>query len=198
MTPRAGAIRGWPGPVLRLTETDSTQDLGKHMARDGSPEWTLILAERQTRGRGRMGRRWTSSKGGLYFSVIFRPQVSPKRLGDISLVAARAAARAVVAVSGLETAVKPPNDVLARPGSGLHPWKKVCGILIEASGGSSRTEWMVIGLGLNVNNHVPANLPHAISLRDLCGRKFELSAVLTEILTELKSAYLSFHNGENP
>jgi BirA family biotin operon repressor/biotin-[acetyl-CoA-carboxylase] ligase len=167
------------------------------MAQDGSPEWTLILAERQTRGRGRMGRRWTSSKGGLYFSVIFRPQVSPKRLGDISLVAAKAAAKAVVAVSGLETAVKPPNDVLARPTSGTRSWKKVCGILIEASGGSSRTEWMVIGLGLNVNNHVPAKLSHAVSLRDLCGREFDLNAVLAQTLTELKSAYLSFSNGKN-
>src|SRR5258708_5801524 len=80
--------RGWPGPVLRLTQAESTQDIGKNMAQEGSPEWTLILAERQTRGRGRMERQWTSPKGGLYFSVIMRPRVSPKQLGELSLLAA--------------------------------------------------------------------------------------------------------------
>src|SRR5208282_2185345 len=127
-------IPDWSGPILHLTETESTQDLGKGMAQDGSPEWTLILAERQTQGRGRIGRRWTSPKGGLYFSLILRPHVSPKRLGELSLGAAEAAARAVISVSGLETAIKPPNDVLARPRSTPQPWKKVCGILVEASG----------------------------------------------------------------
>ena len=187
-------VTAWPGSILHLTTTESTQDLAKEMAQQGSPEWTLVLTESQTQGRGRMGRRWASPKGGLYFSLILRPQISPRRLGDLSLSAAQAAARAVVLVTGLETAVKPPNDVLARPRSTSQSWKKVCGILIEASGGFDRTEWVVLGLGMNVNNPTPVGLPNAGSLKELCRRPLNVELVRTQVLMELRSAYQLFIN----
>jgi BirA family biotin operon repressor/biotin-[acetyl-CoA-carboxylase] ligase len=186
-------IPGWPGPVLRLTETESTQDLAKAMAQAGSPEWTLILAECQTKGRGRMARRWASPKGGLYFSLILRPQLSPRRLGELSLLTAKAVARALVSIPGLEAAVKPPNDVLVRRSQEpTLPFKKVCGILIEAASGSSVTEWLVIGVGINVNNRIPSHLLNAASLSGLCGREFDLHNLAIGVLSHLKTSYRAY------
>src|SRR5581483_4128592 len=84
------ASLGWPGPLLRLKSIDSTQDLAKRLAENGGTDRTLIIAERQTKGRGRLRRRWTSDPGGLYLSILFRPQVSPRRLAELSLAFAGA------------------------------------------------------------------------------------------------------------
>jgi len=182
---------GWPGPLLRLQTIDSTQDLAKRLAESGGADRTLIIAERQTKGRGRLSRRWTSEPGGLYVSILFRPHISPRRLAELSHVLAGAAAKAAARISGLATAVKPPNDVLARPRSGDSPWKKVCGILIEASG-NEKTEWVVVGLGLNVNNRVPPRLNHASSLRQLADKTFDLGEAERSLAAALGSAYDSF------
>lgn len=179
----------WPGQVVRLKSVDSTQDLAKKLAESGAPEWTLVLAERQTRGRGRLGRRWRSPRGGLYLSLVLRPRVKPASLGRLSMGLARAAARAIRAVSGLPTAVKPPNDVLALGPDGP---RKVCGILLEASGGSSTVEWVVAGLGVNVDNRVPRSLPAASSLARLAGRPVGAARVARALLTELRKRYPRF------
>lgn len=181
----------WPGPLLRLKSIDSTQDLARRMAENGAADRTLIIAERQTKGRGRVKRRWASSEGGIYLSAIFRPRVSPRRLGELSLSVAAAAARAASEVSGLETMVKPPNDVLARPRAAA-PWKKICGILIEASGDSTTTEWVIVGLGMNVNNTVSRQLTRAASLKSLTEKSYELHEVAGRLLSELSSAYKKF------
>jgi len=185
------ASLGWPGPLLRLKSIDSTQDLAKRLAENGGTDRTLIIAERQTKGRGRLRRRWTSDPGGLYLSILFRPQVSPRRLAELSLAFAGAAAKAAARISGLVTTVKPPNDVLARPRAGERHWKKVCGILIEASG-SEQTDWVVVGLGLNVNNRVPARLGHASSLRQLAGRSFDLAKTERAFAAAIDSTYQAF------
>ena len=170
--------------MLRLTSTDSTQAVARFLADQGAPDRTLVWADRQTAGRGRLQRRWTSRPGGLYFSLILRPDFPPSRLADLSLAAAAAAAEAL-AFTGISTAVKPPNDVIGSLGrrSG-----KVCGILAEASGDSRSVDWVVLGVGINVNN-AASGIKGAASLKGLTGRPWEPAEVLHAFLKSFAAAY---------
>ena len=134
-----------------------------------------------------MKRRWTSRAGGLYFSIILRPSFPPSRLADLNLAIAGAAA-AALAVTGITTAIKPPNDVIGSRGrlSG-----KVCGILAEASGGSRSVDWVVLGVGINVNNSV-SGVPGAASLKSLTGRAWEPAEVLRSFLKNFNEIYRAF------
>ena len=126
-----------PPPFYRLEvhdELGSTNDEAKRQAGDGAAEGALIVARRQTAGRGRSGRTWTSPEGNLYFSLLLRPARPPGEAAQLSFVAALALAEAVA----IPVALKWPNDVLA---SG----RKLCGILLEGA-----EAWLVIGCGINI------------------------------------------------
>lgn len=166
--------------VLHLTETGSTQAVARALAEQGAADHTLVWADRQTRGRGRLARRWQSGPGGLYFSLILRPSFAPDKLAAFSLLTAEAAAAALSQETGLATQVKPPNDVMS--GS-----KKLCGILAEASGGSKSLDWLVVGVGINVNNK-PA-LKRAASLASLTGKTWDPSSILAAFLREFDRRY---------
>lgn len=187
--------------IVRLETVDSTQKVARRMAEQGAPEWTLVVAERQTAGKGRMGRKWSSNAGGLYFSLLLRPRIAPKRLAELSLATADAVARVVNDSTGLKTSVKPPNDVLAQasPSAPQAPgvFKKVCGILIEASGSASEVEWLVLGIGMNVNNRVPKTLKEAASLSELLGREIELEPLLRDIVAAFQRKYQAFLTASN-
>jgi BirA family biotin operon repressor/biotin-[acetyl-CoA-carboxylase] ligase len=145
---RAGALRAAlaarGGPRLPAVEWAgslvSTNDRLKALARGGAPEWTAVLADAQTGGRGREGRTWVSPPGGLYLSVLLRPRFA--KVGLLPLAAGVAVAEAAAEL-GVATELKWPNDVLA---SG----RKLAGILAEAVSGPSGVEWVVLGLGVNV------------------------------------------------
>lgn len=173
-----------PGVVqlLRLPETDSTQTVARFLAAEGAPAGTLVWADRQTAGRGRLERTWDSADGGLYFSLITRPRLEPSGLAKRGLDTAAVVAEALRGLTGLETRVKKPNDVLAFKGG---RGGKVSGILIEASGGESALDWVVTGIGVNVNNDVA--LDTATTLRRLTGRRWPLEAVLRRILDGLNT-----------
>ena len=173
--------------LLRLSSTDSTQTVARFLAEQGAPDLTLVWADRQTAGRGRLKRRWTSRSGGLYFSLILRPSFAPSRLADLSLAMAGAAAEAL-ASTGIATAVKPPNDVI---GSRGRRRGKVCGILAEASGGSRSVDWVVLGVGINVNNSV-SGVKGAASLKSLTGRPWEPAEILRSFLRSFAKAYRDF------
>jgi BirA family biotin operon repressor/biotin-[acetyl-CoA-carboxylase] ligase len=173
--------------VLRLRTSVSTQTRARRMAEAGAPAWTAVVAERQTRGRGRMERRWSSGKGGLYVSVILRPSMAPAQLEGLSLASAKACAKALERLSGLDVFIKPPNDILARrPGSGEEP-RKVCGILLEASGDTRRVDWVVLGVGMNLNNRVPRELDKAASVSALTGKDSDVEKALGLLLRELRA-----------
>ena len=176
--------------VLRLSVTDSTQSVARFLAEQGAPDRTLVWADRQTAGRGRMERLWDSRPGGLYFSLILRPAFPPSRLADLSLATAAAAAEALrdLGGTGLRAAVKPPNDVIGSRGrrSG-----KVCGILAEASGGARVVDWLVLGVGMNVNN-VTRGVTGAASLKGLTGRAWDPAAILRLFLGKFAGAYRIF------
>lgn len=182
-SPRLPGVRH----VLHLERAPSTQVLARRMAEEGAPAGTLVRADRQTRGHGRMGNRWSSGLGGLYFSLILRPGIRPAALADLSLATAAACAAALARVTRLKTAVKLPNDIFAYDKSGRPPPRKVCGILIQASGDTKKVDWMVIGVGVNVNNRVPPSLTAAASLRGLAGRSFPMEKVLMELLRDMRA-----------
>lgn len=135
-------LRGHPwAPLLTvLPETASTNDDLKAAARSGAPEGSAILAARQTSGRGRLGRHFFSPSGGIYLSVLLRPQCAPERLLPLTALAAVAACDAIAEVCGLSPQIKWPNDLLL---SG----KKIAGILTEPSFGGAPQ--VVIGIGVN-------------------------------------------------
>ncbi|WP_418791366.1 biotin--[acetyl-CoA-carboxylase] ligase [Phosphitispora sp. TUW77] len=123
----------------------STNDLAKKLARKGAENGTVVIAEEQTGGKGRMGRTWYSPEGeGLWFSIILRPPISPIEAPKITLVAAVAVTRAIRELTDIEAGIKWPNDILV---SG----RKLAGILTEMSAEIDRVNYLVVGIGVNVN-----------------------------------------------
>ena len=177
--------------LIHLEEIASTQTFASQIANDGAENRTLVWADRQTAGRGRLSRTWDSALGGLYFSWIFRPSWAPERLAELSLKTAGEIARTIAQKTGLKTLVKPPNDVLAlQTGRGTPTKKtarKICGILAEAKGGASNVDWLVVGIGLNVNNAPQA--PRASSLKILTGRPWDERLILESLLDSLGKLY---------
>lgn len=162
--------------VLHLAEAESTQTLARALADGGAPDRTLVWADRQTAGRGRMKRKWKSPEGGLYFSLVLRPRFAPSRLADFSLGTAAAISGALEKLTGASFAVKPPNDVYSagpRPG-------KVCGILAEASGSPRKLDWLVVGVGINVNAR--PKIGRAASLKSVTGRSWPIDDVLRAVM----------------
>jgi BirA family transcriptional regulator, biotin operon repressor / biotin---[acetyl-CoA-carboxylase] ligase len=178
-------LRGRFGhPYLYVEETPSTQRLLGEDHREGA----VAVAEEQTEGRGRLGRRWHSPPGvSLLFSILLEPPVETARLPELSLVAGEACAGAVAAVTGTTPEIKLPNDVLI---SG----RKVAGILAEAREGR-----VVLGIGVNVN--VPeGDLPTevdvpATSLLAETGHEFDRAELLVELLDRLERAYDEWTRG---
>ncbi len=123
----------------------STQDCAKRLAAGGAHDGAVVLADYQTRGRGRFGRAWLSEPGmNLLISVLLRPRVPPVRLPQLSLMAAVASAEAILDVSRLEAGIRWPNDLLIGE-------RKVGGILSESAGGNGEIACVVVGIGINVN-----------------------------------------------
>ncbi len=169
-------MRPVPGAsqVVHLESADSTQSVARVLADNGASDRTVVWADSQTAGRGRMERRWQSPLGGLYFSLIVRPRFPPSRLAELSLAAGAAIAAGLRHLTDLETAVKAPNDVLVVTKSGR---RKICGILTEASGSGKKLDWVLIGVGVNVNNRTHG-LPEATSLLKLTRRRWNIEGVL--------------------
>lgn len=131
--------------IIHFQETDSTNTRAKDLASNGAPEGTVVIAEKQTKGRGRRGRDWFSPVGdGIYASLILRPAISPVRAPKITLMAAVAVAESLLSLTQLDVRIKWPNDILING-------RKIAGILTEISTEMDRVDYIVVGLGLNVN-----------------------------------------------
>jgi BirA family biotin operon repressor/biotin-[acetyl-CoA-carboxylase] ligase len=125
-------------------EVGSTNDVAKELAEEGALHGEVVVAERQTAGRGRRGRSWSSpARRNLYLSVILRPELPPARAPEVTLLASVAVCQAV-RQAGVAAAIKWPNDVLV---SG----RKLAGVLTEMAAEVERVQWLVVGIGVNVN-----------------------------------------------
>lgn len=141
----------WPADIEWHDVVGSTNDVARDRARAGALEWTAVLADRQTGGRGREGRAWSSPPGGLFLSVVLRP-----RTGSVALIplAAGIAVAEAAGEQGVVVQLKWPNDALVGG-------RKLAGILAEASSSGGGVEWVVLGIGVNVNVDVVALAPPA-------------------------------------
>ncbi len=165
------SVRGWKAarqPVV-LTVTPSTNDVARHHMAQGVCTGTVVVAREQKAGRGRMERSWASSPGGLWFSLILRPQRSPEQVVLLPLTVAVAMASALTdATEGLPIGLKWPNDLMVKD-------KKIGGILMERDG-----HGLVVGVGVNVNQRSFASLldQKAISVFQLTGTEVSLERLL--------------------
>lgn len=131
--------------ILYFDEIDSTNNRAKQLGEEGADEGTVVIADHQTGGRGRVGRSFDSPKGeGLYLSILLRPEIRPDRAPQLTPLAALAVRKALYETAGLETKIKWPNDIV-RNG------KKLCGILTEMSMTGNAVSHVVVGIGINVH-----------------------------------------------
>ncbi len=182
------------GPVFHYDSLASTNDLAKELGARDFPEGAVVVAEGQSGGRGRLGRDWDSPPSvGLYVSVLLRPPLPPWELPQITLTAAVAVVKAVERAAGVTPGIKWPNDLLLEG-------KKLGGILTEMETESDRIRYLVVGLGLNVNNlQFPGELQDtATSLALTQGRSFSRVAILKAWLEEFDSLYRRFLSHEFP
>ena len=173
------------GPIHHFETLPSTNDLAKELASREAPEGSLVVAECQSQGRGRLGREWDSPPGvGLYASLLLRPPLPPTEMPQITLTTAVAVVRAIRRATGVAPGIKWPNDLLVEG-------KKVGGILTEMETESDRIRYLVVGLGLNVNNREfppPLNRT-ATSLALVAGSSFNRPGILRAWLEEFEALY---------
>ena len=172
--------------VKVLSETDSTNRVAKELAMCGAPEGTLVVAQKQSNGRGRLGRSFFSPEGGIYMSMVLRPQISAQKALSVTTCAAVATARAIDRVCGCRSGIKWVNDIFV---SG----KKVCGILAEAglSGGSETPDYVVLGIGINVKKQsVPAELEGIVGcLEEVVAGTVEKDVLIEAVWEEFSELY---------
>jgi len=171
--------------IVHYFRTESTNDVAFELAAEGAEHGTVVVAEEQTAGRGRLGRAWHSEKSsGIYMSVILRPPLAPTAAPVLTLLAGVAAQQAVISSTGLAVDIRWPNDLLVNG-------KKICGILTEMSAELDQLHAVVLGIGMNVNHRqMPAELKStASSLRLETNRAISRVQVLVALLRELERHY---------
>ena len=168
-------------------EVGSTQDAARELARKGAEEGTVVIAETQNRGKGRKGREWSSTPGqGIQISIILRPRLKPSQSIQIPLVAGVAVAQAIAGITPLKPRIKWPNDLIVGG-------KKVGGILTEMSAEIDRIDYVVLGIGLNVNTPqtlFPKEIREiATSLAEESGESVSRVRLLQSFLEEFEGFY---------
>jgi BirA family biotin operon repressor/biotin-[acetyl-CoA-carboxylase] ligase len=168
---------------------DSTNIAAKDLALKGAPDGTVVVAENQTKGKGRMKRSWLSLPGeNILFSVIFYPKIGTDLVFRVTMFASIAAVRAIRRICKVDAKIKWPNDLYINE-------KKVCGILSEFSADFDSVHYTVVGIGLNVNFNTSKNREIkniATSLMEACGERTSRLSVFTALLEELDLLYKSF------
>nr|PZN03475.1 MAG: biotin--[acetyl-CoA-carboxylase] ligase [Bacillota bacterium] len=178
--------------IYHYTSIGSTNDEAKKLAQMGAPHGTLVIAEEQTGGRGRLGRKWVSPPGqGIWLSIILRPSLEPSEAPRITMACAVAAAKAIRQEVGVNCLIKWPNDLLI-------DGKKVAGILTEMSADMDKIHYVVTGIGMNVNNaEFPPDIEKtATSLKLASGEEVERLKILTQFLSQFEEIYRSLEGGK--
>jgi BirA family biotin operon repressor/biotin-[acetyl-CoA-carboxylase] ligase len=191
--------------LVYLPRTGSTNDVAKDLAAQGAPEGTVVLADEQMTGRGRMGRRWLAPPGTcLLCSILFRPHLPPTQAQRLTMLCSLAAADAVEQVAGLRVSVKWPNDlVIESQISNLKSrnWCKLAGVLTETGVMGDRLDFVVVGIGINVNvepDVIPTLAPDATSVLAEVGRRVDRGALLVALLDGVERRYEALRAGASP
>lgn len=173
--------------IIFSREVDSTNERAKKLATYEAQEGTVVIAETQTRGRGRLDREWVSPAGGLWFSIVLRPKLYPTEAIKLTFVAGLAVAEVLNEMFDLKVETKWPNDVLVNG-------RKICGILTEMNTTGQTVNFVVVGIGVNADFNVEEVFSEqmrkvATSLEDELGRKVELEELLRSLLEKLETLY---------
>lgn len=169
-------------------KVDSTNDWAKQMAGEGAPEGTLALADSQILGRGRRGRSWKSPAGdNLYMSLILRPEIPPEKASGLTLVMGLSAAQGITDVLELPVKIKWPNDLVIEE-------KKFCGILTEMNADRQKIRFVVVGIGINVNNSAFSGelQGRATSLKLEKGTVIDKDVILEAVMAAFEKNYKIF------
>ena len=189
----AGLYTAIIGRSVRFYQTTtSTMDEAARWAAAGADDGAVVVAENQSASRGRVGRRWVSDAGNLYFSALFRP--APAALPLLSPLAGVAVARAIRQTAGVHPRIKWPNDVTVEG-------RKVAGILAESAVAGSQVEHAIVGVGINVALDVSAEpeiAPTAASLNALTDREVDRAELLRRTLQHMDALYLDLRRGRSP
>ena len=176
--------------ILAFRTVQSTNDIAATQAEHGAPEGTIVVADQQTRGRGRLGRTWFSSAGtGIYLSIVLKPKFPPEDAPGLSLLTALALAETLEKTCKGGVKIKWPNDVLLGG-------RKVAGILTELSADRNKIAHVIVGVGVNVNHgagHFPDDLRDtATSVRLYQKRKVDRVALLKRFLGQFEQEYAAY------
>lgn len=167
----------------------STNDKAREIAAQGVSEGSIVVAEKQVQGKGRLGRTWSSPSGGIWVSLILRPPISPPESQFLTLVAGSAAARCLQGCCNISTGIKWPNDLMIDD-------RKICGILTEIRAEVDKVHFLALGLGLNVNNLLddyPLEVRDKVtSLKLVTGLEWNRAQLLSALLESLEKEYLLF------
>ena len=165
--------------ILYYPEVSSTMDTAKDLARKNCPDFTVVVAGRQTKGRGRLKRQWRSDDGGLYFTMVLRPDLPVLLSSRINFLASLTLAHVLRELFQIDAAVKWPNDILVNG-------YKISGMLSELEAETDRILFINIGMGINVNNDPSVAEPGASSLKKIAGREISKKTLLTRFLAEFE------------
>lgn len=175
--------------IEHFSEVDSTNEVAKQLALEGAPEGSVIISEIQRKGRGRKEREWFSPKGGVWMSIILRPEISPSQAAPLTLIAGLAVAKTLSRLYNLKCKLKWPNDVLINE-------KKVCGVLTEISAEAGGINYVIVGIGLNANIDIdsfPGEFRGAAtSIKNALNKEILRDELVKRLLKELEKLYKIF------
>ena len=179
----------WAGrKVVYYDETDSTNNRAKDSGEKNGAHGTLFIADKQNAGKGRRGRAWESPSGkSIYMTILLRPQITPDKAPMLTLIMGLSVAEGIRKVSGAETEIKWPNDIVMNK-------KKVCGILTEMATEMEYVNYVVIGVGINVNQEYFSEgiKEIATSLYEETGTVYQRSELIAAVLERFEKNYEMF------
>lgn len=181
--------------IFHFEEIDSTNNYAKKIANEGCPHGTVVIADKQTLGRGRVGRQWQSdSSDGIWFSLVIRPDLEPENIQIITLAASVAVVEAIDETQGIVCGIKWPNDIML-------DGKKLGGILTELSAEPGHVNYVVVGIGINVNQDLEQFddeiKQKAASLKMHTGKQVSRVDLLGSVLSHFEKIYKCVLLGQN-
>ncbi|RJS49111.1 MAG: biotin--[acetyl-CoA-carboxylase] ligase [Methanobacterium sp.] len=178
-----------------FSEVDSTNNMAKKLAEKGAEEGTMVIAETQSRGRGRRGKKWISPEGGIWMSTILRPHIPPADAPKLTLMTGVAVAKTLKKEFGLDVGIKWPNDILIGG-------KKVCGILTEANAKFNTVDYVVVGIGIDANVDTkifPSEVVQlATSLKEELEEEIDRVKLVQSLSKIFEETYEEFKSGNFP
>jgi BirA family transcriptional regulator, biotin operon repressor / biotin---[acetyl-CoA-carboxylase] ligase len=176
-------------------EVDSTNDVARYLAEEGAEEGTVVVAEIQNRGKGRRGKTWISPPGGVWMSIILRPDIAPSKAPQLTLVTGVAVAETLKEELKLDVGIKWPNDILIGN-------KKVCGILTEVNASINNVNYVIVGIGIDMNVEIPLFPPNlqkdATSLKNELDTEINGAMLVQKFLLKFEDLYNEFNDGKFP